>query len=798
MMSNPSIVIGFGDYGLSVIRKLLLDSAIQGMLDWSEKTSMSNSRSILGVRFFHFYRSGHNTENTEEAFGDLYGQITHHSLGDWLKNKDEVMASVKEASDSLLRIGVGVTKGGVTQMLDVFAIANPDENGFSIDALDAYMDPIIIRLNQLAPFQLDAGTALINYIEFLDYQDISSRLPETLSKSRELHASVVKWERRRRQSGQANKGYGRIYLSDGSTRAGIIDSIERQLQLVAFLQLLLFEEIEPEVRRPWVYREIQAPILSSFGISVAEYGIESLSRSAAARFLSRRYEYLAGNDSPSHFDSEHSPLHIQEQIHRVDVDNLVGRFGVDYLNSTLVGSLEEIRKDLTEKFEELVLESNIDDQRIQILLNDLDLQYSRTEVQLADKVLEKLAEFRSKTIAKHREEMEAAIAADLSAPIPIGLIIEQLEEASNHIAEKRESIRKKYFQRNKRSTLKSIAYSFSKYLLFNSQRLNLEKNRWVWALFSIVCCIGVTPVFFEYIRIIPNIWQSASVFNEPLFTDYIFEYPAFSFVFLLMTLGVSTYYSGVNYVSRALAQAFSWFLNPQRGSIHSVLNNISRNQNPVVQLGLDIKDSLSAEVMQMLDEVTQLLKRRQSEARWLTTQLRIMKDRIPVRKSGSLEMINRTVYQILDEKALITMENFLPAQQAVIERQGEADGIPSLFEAWGEKYNNRLLRPIPYIDEMSNYYRDKFVGLSDTGGEKSEQMEHYVDTVSNHFTANFVGPEGDQRYAFIGSQFTSEELKSLLASQLTIRDIHSLDKRGKIYLLAISSGLDSKSTRVMG
>ena len=265
-MINPSIVIGFGDHGLGVIRKLLLDSAIQGMLDWSEKTSVSNASSVLGVRFFHFYRASQNAENVEEAFGDLYGQIAHHSIADWTNTKGAVIAAIKEATDALRRIGVGMAKGGQAQMLDVFVIANPDETGFAINALDSYMGPIIISLNELAPFQTDAGTARINFIEFLDYQNISSREAEILDKSKALQASVAKWEQHRRKSGQPNKGYGRIYLSDGNTGAGSITRSERQLQLIAFLQLLLFEQIAPETRRPWVYRAVDASILSSFGI----------------------------------------------------------------------------------------------------------------------------------------------------------------------------------------------------------------------------------------------------------------------------------------------------------------------------------------------------------------------------------------------------------------------------------------------------------------------------------------------------------------------------------------------------
>ena len=241
-------------------------------------------------------------------------------------------------------------------------------------------------------------------------------------------------------------------------------------------------------------------------LSVAEYGIETLSRSASSRFLARRYEYLSGNEIPSHLDVEDPSIYLHKELNRVDVDYLVEKFGVDFLNSALIDGLENIRGNLAEKLEPLIAETNIDNKKIQQLLDDLSKQYSEAEIALADKVLGKLGEFRNKTIAAHRAKLEDSITNDLTTPIPIGLIIEQLEAVIGKIVRERELIHKKRTQRKNRSAHKTLTSYFSQYLLLHSQRLNLEKNKWAWAAFSIVACIGVTPILFDLARRLPNIW----------------------------------------------------------------------------------------------------------------------------------------------------------------------------------------------------------------------------------------------------------------------------------------------------
>ena len=247
---HPTVLIGYGAYGLEVLQKLLSAAAGRGSLAWDEAGPPGSSRpserklevlalfwipDVLGLE--QDARKHAQASDSFEMMLDLYEQIETVEGGEDLAER--LASRVETAKRRLFKQNrMQASQSHVSLGLDVIVLARPSHETV-VGKLRELMGPVMERLAEdpglTAP---RAGQDLLNFIQVLDFEDFWNPAPEPQAVRSALGRALADAET---ASAGGRPAFGRLYLIDGRTERGNQDERVRISQAVLFLELLLFE-----------------------------------------------------------------------------------------------------------------------------------------------------------------------------------------------------------------------------------------------------------------------------------------------------------------------------------------------------------------------------------------------------------------------------------------------------------------------------------------------------------------------------------------------------------------------------
>ncbi len=222
--THPTIVIGFGRYARTVMRRLLQEALDQGALVWDEPSKQEGpgSRVLRNVAFIHVSEEDdEDTPLTGDLARDLYRQI-QEVLPDYQNGGAQgslrylVAAAVTAAKDRLLDASKRSAGKQILRVgLDVLILAQPNRPD-SLGRLEDVLEPAMQALADDRSLERPAaGSSLLNFLLFLDFDNYweSSETHRLIRAG--MQSSVERWHLRQ-LSGEP--GFARIYLMDGQVK----------------------------------------------------------------------------------------------------------------------------------------------------------------------------------------------------------------------------------------------------------------------------------------------------------------------------------------------------------------------------------------------------------------------------------------------------------------------------------------------------------------------------------------------------------------------------------------------------
>src|SRR6185312_13897741 len=303
---RATVLVGYGAFGLDVLRRLLASTAHRGILAWEEPRggAAPSERSLQDLALLWvpdrtgFAGQGVDDEDAREGSSfemmrDLYRQI--QQVEERETPETDFAAAISAAAEKLLSATTRAGRRDALPLgLDVIVLARPTLPEV-VGSLDRMLTRGMERLANNSNLERGVqGAEVLSFLAILDFENYWDRSEQGRRVREAVHNSVEQW-RKRRQGGRP--AFGRVYLVDGRTSDGIRDERHRMDEISLFLELLLFEgQRSGELQRLYHSQgSIESPV-ATFGVRLIERSAGLLSRLAAARFGIGWLAYLAGTE----------------------------------------------------------------------------------------------------------------------------------------------------------------------------------------------------------------------------------------------------------------------------------------------------------------------------------------------------------------------------------------------------------------------------------------------------------------------------------------------------------------------
>ncbi|MEE8523278.1 MAG: hypothetical protein V3T72_05045, partial [Thermoanaerobaculia bacterium] len=302
---RPALLIGYGAFGLDVLRRLLASTAPRGVLRWQGAAggASAGDRYLSDLALLwvpdRLDLEGQKVDDVDRREGasvemmrDLYRQI--HELEELSTPEADLAAAMEAAAEKLLSASDRAARDQVSPLgLDVVVLArptHPEVVGILDRMVAAGMQRLANNSNLVRAVQ---GAEALNFVEILDFENYWDRSADGRRIREAVASSVERWQRSRSRRQPA---FGRFYLVDGRTRDGIREVRHRLDEISLFLELLLFEGQRGHLQHLYQSAGPRESPVATFGIRLMERSAGLLSRLAAAHFGIGWLDYLAGDD----------------------------------------------------------------------------------------------------------------------------------------------------------------------------------------------------------------------------------------------------------------------------------------------------------------------------------------------------------------------------------------------------------------------------------------------------------------------------------------------------------------------
>lgn len=741
---RPTVLVGYGAFGLAVLQRLLASTAPRGVLSWQTLSQSTNVRSLKDLSLIWmpdrlnmedqqvntaFYGLG----KSLEVMGDLFEQIKE--IPKKSTPELDLASALSQASMQLLSSAERAKSGDSLPLgLDVVFIAEPTQPAI-VGLLDRMLalglDHLVNNPNLSRGLQ---GSQALSMIQVLDFDNYWDRSDNGKQLRLALHRSLQQWQERREQKKSA---INRCYLVDGRTQDGIRSPEVRIDEISLFLEFLLFEgQRDGELQRLYQPQNPQEGLLASFGVRMMERSAGLLSRLAGARFGYEWLNYLVDNELPERaFDSNTTTVrkgfkqcyepYRPKALKEAELplrQQLTTR--LQNLEKKLL-SIEPERTDWCDEIQRVYEEESV------LIKEELSTQV-RSQVQLVSE----------ETLANLSDTMKTAIDSDLNDerdPLPLGLVMEQVEQALAELDQAQQTTDDD--SDSTQTVWESLQSWHQKYLSISSERISLENLQGFWLALAFILAAALSPIFLSMLSNIPQP-DKTSVLNS-LYEQLPYLNNDVTAGILLFVLAWSI--GGIAWQRRIKARASRaqrFYNEADKGRVADFMRQYLKKDgalgSPLFkfldQLLLDMSLSVRNEIRRELANVYRKLATRRQEMQWLNRQLRgflsshgIKIDQ-PFNEQGRLSStqtgIRFSLEQGEDFQRMLKMNPMQPERfQAVQAEQGQ-------FKSWYNNYNDQFLYPLTFIDRLSTRYRDPFLqelAKPGVGPEQALRSQEFLD-----------------------------------------------------------------------
>jgi hypothetical protein len=803
MVQHPTILIGHGAFGRTVLRRLLASTAARGALDWQEDPSGGDPAarrlknlvllSLAGRGGGHSAGGDSRQEEDRDIFSELERQIEEVE-----PSPTALAAAMEQAADRLLAAEDRAADAGRRPLgLDVVVLSHPrvpEDIGELLNLLPLGMG----RLAGLAILERQAaGHERLNFLQILDFDqywersDRGKRLRET------VHKAVAHWEE---QLKVRRAGFGRTYLVDGQTQDGARDESYRIDEIILFLELLLFEDQRSELKLYGRRREFESTV-GTFGIRLVERSAGLLSRLAAAAFGAGWLQHLAGSEG---LDGDADLADLRRHLAPYRAGHLRQLLATDELTDRLEAGLREV---------EVSLLAGLDH-------NDWPAQVREQAQSSLLKLKNHLSSWAGERAAWLDDELLTALPNELAAgvenalhhggnPATLGRIVMELEELVREMEDlppypPRETLAEE-------DPFAGMEAAHARYLEAKAEQIDAGRlPRW-WGLLALAVAAAWTPLLLEALAEVPKPdpashhllrwgYQALQVFASPWLTGVVVFLAAFAAgrFALQRTL--------VWRVQRALA----FHTDPERGRLADRVRaalapggalraQLDRFAEHVER---DLAARVRSDVQREARRVLGRLEERRREARWLRDRLLdFLKgygldaslagegfERARRRRGGVRQSLERgQELQVLLEKNAPRPERFRSTQT----KRQPAKG-------WAERYCGAFLHPLRFLDELSEEYPDSadvaLAGAPEAEAVRAELLEFLARNGGFHPAFDWPQTEGvpvKEPQALVPASWSAvpEVIRLLRDHGWTDARISRGGDPGRVYLLRVQLGV---------
>jgi hypothetical protein len=808
MTHHPTILIGHGTFGRTVLRRLLESTAARGALDWQEGAPEGDpsARRLRALALLHLASgqggalAGGESRAGEEhdVFSELERQIEEVET-----SPTTLAAAMERAADRLLAAeGRAAGDRQLPLGLDVVVISQPrvpEAVGELLNLLPAGMSKLASRAN--LERQAD-GNERLNFLQILDFDHYWERSERGRRLRDTVHKAVTHWEE---QLADRRAGFGRTYLVDGQTQDGSRAQGYRIDEIVLFLELLLFEgQRDGELQKLYGRQRGFEPTVGTFGIRLVERSAGLLSRLAAAAFGAGWLQHLAGVD-PVEGDADLTDLRRHLAPYRVE--NLRRLLATDELTARRENGLREVEVDLLADLDHSDWPAQVRE-RAQVSL-------LRIKNHLASWAGERVAWLDRKLLTALPGELEAGVEAALHQggnPATLGRVAGELESLAREMedlppAAPQEPVAEK-------DPFAGIEAAHARYLEARAEQVDIERlPRW-WGLLAIAVAAAWTPLLLEALAEIAAPapashhllrwgYQALQVFARPWLAG--------------LTLFAAAFAAGRYVLQRTLAgrvrRALAFHTDPEKGRladrVRAALASGGALRSQLDRFAERVERDLGArvhsDVQREARRVRDRLEERRREAVWLRySLLQFLKgygldaalegegfERTRRRRGGVRQALERgEELRALLQKNAPRPERFRSTQ---VKRRPVRD--------WKERYCGAFLHPLRFLDELSEEYPDSADVLLASGPGAAEVRAELFDFLDHnggfHPAFDWKQTEGVsvvERHALIPAAWSAvpEVMRPLRDHGWTEARISRGGDPGRVYLLRVQLGVASE------
>jgi hypothetical protein len=619
---RPSLVVGFGEYGLLLQARYLSEAASRGGLDWiaerkhpagrrlrrlapiwvpdERDTPRFDGAGTAGVSTHDVLRGAHGFEVLEDLLPQieaLPANVSPEALGD----------RTRLAADWLIQVGLS-EQGSVG--LDVYCLAAV-RTADQLGRVTRLLEPVRRRLAARRELSSQGeGKDLLNFILILDFEGYweETRAAESL---RAAVVALVKDQRHAREHGEV--GFGRIYVFDSGRRVSHQPADMRLEEAHLFLDFLLTGNQRDTV--PGLYQPAANKLspLSAVGIRSVELDAHHLRWLAAARFAIEWLPYVLDE----HGSDRALEASVEEELEDATASRALPREAEERPAAaarqadTGVGALDPTRDDWADAVETACSAA------FELQADHLGRELDEALYGSSRSRLEKFAD-------QLRARVEAALVTGPHEHT-LGSVLKTLQE----ILGRQGDIAVLSETADERPELKDeLDATHRKFLGFSERQLVAGRARIWWAMLAVSVALLAMPAAAEGLTELSLTLVGSPLSGLSPALDWLALHTGAVGVVVLATTWLALGHWGQRALARRVARARAFFTDSQRGRLrdrarrlieqrvrlpltHEVATAQARSRQVVVR-------AATLEV----GRVVRRLERRRDEIRWLIGQLR--------------------------------------------------------------------------------------------------------------------------------------------------------------------------------
>lgn len=715
MARHPTILIGHGSFGRTVLRRLLATTAARGALVWQEAPDGLDpaARRLKNLAFLGVGGGGARSAGEESAhdpeqreiFRDLERQIEEvEPSGDALatamdRAASRLLAAEERAADpERLRLG-----------LDVIVLARPAAPEVVGELLNLLSRGMGLLAGKPSLGRVAEGIERLNFLQILDFEQYWNPAEQGRRVRQAVHKAVQHWEG---QLAGRRPGFGRTYLVDGHTQGGFRDARYRIDEIVLFLELLLFEG-QRDGELQWLYQRRRdfEPTVGTFGVRSVERSAGLLARLAAAAFGVGWLEHLAGSACVEG-DADLAELRLCIEPYRaarlrqlLKVEELETRRDEELrrLESSLLAlspDLPDWPEQVRERSESALLE----------LKNGLS-RWAGDRVRHLDEEL----------LAKLPRQLEAGIEAALhrgSSPATLGRVIAEIDG----LVQEMETLDPSPLRQPAAQTgaFAALEAAHARYREARAEQVDTDRLKRWWVLLSFVVAAAWTPLWLDALAEVPAAGPAS---HHLLRWGYdVVQWLARPVVAGLL-LFAGSFAAGRLLFQRSVTErvrrALAFHTDSERGRLTDRIrgalapNGALRTQVDAFAVGVerDLVARVRSDVQREARRVLGLLGDRRREALWLRDQLLELLRGYGLDATLEGEGFERArrrrggVRQALERGE--ELRTLLETNAARPERFRSTQIRTLPFKGWAERYCGAFLHPLSFLEDLSAEYQDR-------------------------------------------------------------------------------------------